>query len=204
MNKGFTLAEILIVMAIVAIVGTILVTIFTNTLRGSNKAQALAVIKQNGQAVLENMDKTIRNSDNVVCPTLTSPTGKTLVIVKNGVYTRYRFISPTSSDNGRIQQDNPVKQDVVGTSPLRKETDNEFIDRVCDMTISMTGASTLSDTNQQSGVSVLSGALFTRNWESGFKDSVTISFILESGIGIGAAVSSQIEPVTFQTTIQLR
>ncbi len=211
-EQGFTLVEILVVMVITAIVGTILVIIFANTLRGSNKSQVLAVIKQNGQAVLENMDKTIRGADNVVCP---SSSSDTMAIVKNGTYIRYRFVAPPPSNtsNGLIQQDIPVKQDVTGSNPLRKETDTEFISRICgslDPMSAATGLIILTDTNIQTGVSVVNCILsdckpvFVRNKSAGFKDQITIQFNLKPGIGVPPAISSQIDPVAFQTTIGLR
>lgn len=214
---GFTLVEILVTMAIMAIVGTILVTTFTNTLRGSNKSQILAVIKQSGQAVLENMDKTIRGADNVVCPPLPSPSpsaspairasSQNLVVEKSGTYTRFRFVDPTSTANGLIQQDNPSKQDVEGSSPLRKETESEFVNRVCQSTDIMpqsgTTLTTLTDINTETGVSLNNG-LFTRNRQSGFKDSVTVYFTLDNGVKAPSVIAGQIDPVTFQTTVQLR
>ena len=46
--KGFTLIEMIVVVAVLIIMGAILSQIFSNTLRGSNKAQVLSSIKQNG------------------------------------------------------------------------------------------------------------------------------------------------------------
>lgn len=183
-EKGFTLAEILVVMAITAIVGIIMVIIFSNTLRGSNKAQILAVIKQNGQAVLDNMDKTIRGADNVVCIS-----SYYLVVVKDGIYTRYRIKSENNIPT--IVQDSPVM--------------GSLINDICTLSDS-TGVAKiiLTDTNSQSGVSVLNGSSFSRSAQSGSKDSVTVSILLGPGAGVPAAISSQIDPVSFQTTIELR
>ncbi len=197
-ERAFTLTEILVVIAIVAIVGTILVAIFTNTLRGSNKSQILAVIKQNGQSVLDSMDKTLRNADNVICP---GSSGDTLVVVKAGSFTRYRYVAPSPlplpTVNGLIQQDSPTKGAL--------ENDTAFIARVCLPNDPMTTPIILTDTNTQSGVSVnVISTLFTRNSLSGFKDSVTVQFTLGPGVAAPAAVASQIDPVTFQTTVQLR
>lgn len=220
MNRGFTLVEILVVIAIVAIVGTMLVSIFSSTLRGSNKAQILAVIKQNGQAVLENLDKNIRSADNVVCPFFASPSDTStssndMVIVKDSIYIRYRFTIPPTG-NGLIQQDYPVKQDIVGSSPLRKETDAEFINRICISTDTMdvtTGLRILTDTNSKTGVSVKCivsdctvnpPPVFVRNRSAGFKDQLTIQFSLAPGVDVPAAISDQIDDVTFKTTVQLR
>lgn len=204
-EHGFTLAEVLVVMAIVAIVGLIMVVTFTNTLRGSNKSQILAVIKQNGQAVLENMDKTIRNADNVVC---VGSTPNTLVIVKNGVYTRYRVTlnndgaatAPAScigtGGNGCIIWDNP-------TPEISEITPQSFINRVCNPTDLMSAAQILTDTNTQTGVKVHSGS-FSLSKSAGFKTAVTVKFQLKPGADAPSVVAGQIDPVEFQTTIGLR
>ncbi|MBU1031949.1 type II secretion system GspH family protein [Patescibacteria group bacterium] len=198
--KGFTLVEILVVIAIVAIMGTILAAIFVNTLKGSNKSQILAVIKQNGQAVLENMDKTIREADKVVCLDK-----NTLVVVKNGCYTRYKFMTPSETQNGQIQEDYPQPDPstpCVQNSPAPTPSDiKTFTDNVC--TDPMVNPSVLTDTNPQSGVSVNNGS-FTPEPQPGFKNSVTVTFTLGPGVGAPAAITGQIDPVEFTTSIGLR
>ena len=200
-ERGFTLAEILVVMAIVAIVGMIMVLIFANTLRGSNKSQILSVMKQNGQAVLDNIDRTIRSSDNIICPsyaglTDTTSSSDTMAVVRNGTYTRYRFMSPPPSENGLIQQDIPIK--------AIEETDAEFISRICGSSDPMIQQPViLTDTNIQTGVSVENGS-FARNRSAGFKDQVTVKFDLKPGVGAPQIIASQIDPQTYQTTIELR
>lgn len=205
-NNGFTLVEILVTMAIVSIVGLILVTIFTNTLRGSTKSQILAVIKQNGQSVLENMDKTIRNSDNVVCKG--TPTNNTIVVVKNGVYTRYRIVLSTdgvvtaplscvgSGKNGCIVVDNPTPSASETTPP-------PFINRVCGSSDPMSSAQILTDTNTQTGIKVESGS-FNLSPLPGYKNAATIVFSLKAGVGARQSIAGQIDPVEFKTTIGLR
>lgn len=209
-KKGFTLAEVLVVIAILSIIGLIAVTIFTRTLRGVNKSQIISTLKQNGQSVLENIDKTVRNADAVICPPVIPPatkaTDNTLVVRKEGIYIRYRFIASTQSVNGMIQQDEPDRQDVAGSNPLRKETDPEFVTRVCLVTDPMSNPVVLTDTNLQTGISVenVGNGLFTREKNAGFMDQLTIKFDLTPGKQAPAVVSGQIDPVTFQTTIQLR
>ncbi|MBI2314650.1 type II secretion system protein [Candidatus Daviesbacteria bacterium] len=206
-SAGFTLAEILVVMAITAVIGTVLVTIFTNTLRGSNKSQILANIKQNGQAVLENMDKTIRGADNVVCVSF-----KTLLIEKDGCYTRYRFVEQNSTRNGQIQQDHPqpdpnTPSPCIQNSPAPSPRNTPaFLNAVCPDADPLVSPKVLTDTNTQTGVSVSSSGFFTRipQPEPGFKDSITIKFNLSPAIGAPAVLSSQIDPVSFETTIGLR
>lgn len=192
-EKGFTLAEVLVAIAIIAVVGAIMVAIFVNTLRGSSKSQALSVIKQNGQALLETMDKTIRNSNDVVCISSSN-----LIVEGDAIYTRYRFIAPSPTANGLIQKDNPVKQIISGT----EETDEQFVDRICLEDDKMPDAVILTDTNPQTGVSVKESA-FTKASSAGFNDQVTITFKLGPAVK-SAQAADQMDPVTFQTTITLR
>lgn len=218
-SEGFTLVEMLVVMSVLSIVSVFILNIFTRSLRGSNKSQIIGTIKQNGQSVLENMDKTVRNADNVVCPVITPPdtsiTSPNLVVVKNGIYTRYIFTRPISTTaNGLIQQDNPIKQPVADSNPPREETDYEFRNRVCssqDASNNKVNPITLTDTKLNTGISVNciasncdTNPIFRRDRSAGFRDQVTIKFDIGPPVGAPQAVTGQIDSVSFQTTIQLR
>lgn len=213
-SSGFTLAEILVVIAILAIAGTMLVAVFTDTLRGSNKSQILSVIKQNGQEFLASMTQVIRSADNVVC--VTPAPGYTLIIVKNGIYSRYRFIPPNNTvaalgscgnlsgnANGCFLRDQPD----VAASDLKA-----FINRLCtDDSDPLSNAVTLTDINTQSGVSVeclssncIANPIFKRGSAVGYSDQVTLQFNLRPGVDVPAQIKDQIDPTSFQTTIQLR
>lgn len=194
-KNGFSMVEILVVMGVMAIVGVVLVMIFANTLRGSNKSQVLAVIKQNGQSVMDNIDKTIRNADEIVCPRpalINNPSTK-IVVVKNGVYSRFWMINENGSSNGYVVLDFPT--------PLPREATQE---KMCDATdISMVSPQILTDTNTLTGVSVKSGT-FSQSPVPGYKTAVTVKFELDNGIAVPVIIGSQIDPVAFQTTIGLR
>lgn len=205
-NSGFTLVEMLVVIAVMSIFGILILTIFTRTLKGTNKSQIIGVIKQNGQSVLEQMDKTVRNGDNVVCidtVNILTP-NDTLVIIQGGKYTRYRFFAPTPSANGYIQQDFPQQP----PPPASKSDIKFFLLTVCkdpmgtDTDLAVP-PQTLTDTNPQTGVSVENGS-FTRDRSAGFRDQVTIKFDIRPGVDAPAALRGQIDPISFQTTIQLR
>lgn len=215
-NRGFTLAEMLVVITILAIAGILVLVIFTQALKGNNKTQVLSSIKKNGQSVLEVMDKTIRNADNVVCPYIsvgstTAVTSNSLVVEKGGVYTRYRLVIPMSpatctsacssscSTNRSIQQDNPTR----GVT----ESITDFANRVCADADPLVSPVTLTDTDLQTGASVclpLGGYLFTRNKRVGYKDTVTINFQVTAPINAPASVAGQIDPVPFTTAVELR
>lgn len=201
MKKGFTLVEIVVVLAIMAILGLVLTQIFFSTLRGSSKAQVLSVMKQNGQAAVEAMDKTIRNADKVVnlCP---SPFGvhasalgsgldcttncAGLVIIKNKVYTRFLFVPADTSDtqNGYIA------------------TDTVFDASECLNSALSAGYSVLTDKDSKTGVSVETGR-FSLNRLTGTGDQVTISFNVKPASGI-QSVFSDISAIPFKTAIELR
>lgn len=208
-SEGFTLVELLVVIAVMSIFGLLILNIFTQSLRGSNKSQIIGVIKQNGQAVLETMDKAVREADNVIC---LSDTLDTMVAVKNGIYTRYIFSLPSSSTNGLVEQDNPVKL-VLNVVPAREETDAEFINRVCLAADPLLPTViVLTDTNTKTGISVIKAKdtlgndvpFFTRNKQAGFRDTINIRFALKPGIQAPLAIAGQIDPVNFETTVQLR
>mgnify|MGYP001565296663 CR=1 FL=1 len=210
MKKGFTLVEILVVIAVLSVVGVIITTIFIRNLRGSNKAQIISSIKQNGQIVLENMDKTVRNADNLVCISSNADnTVYTMIVEKSGLYIRYRIAPLQNSTmpdiclvNGCIAYDNPTKQTDPAT--VKEETGPVFIDRVCVVNALMKQATVLTDTNAQTGVQVKSGSFTEPDKKAGFKRIVKINLVLGPGVQAPPAVAGQIDPVTFETTVQLR
>ncbi|MBI2019145.1 type II secretion system protein [Candidatus Daviesbacteria bacterium] len=188
-RNGFTIAEILVVIAVMAVVGTFLVAIFSSTLRGNNKSQILSAIKQNGQAVLDRIDKEIRGADDITCR---SSDGYTLVILKSKIYTRFRFIPPASTSNGIIAMDNPVQS---------TEDQQLFLNNVC--TDPLVNPVALTDSNLRSGVSVENGS-FIRDKPAGLKDQITIKFDLKAAKEVPPVIADDVGAVTFQTTVSCR
>lgn len=179
--KGFTLLEMIVVMAVLIIMVAVLSQIFSNTLRGTNKAQVLASIKQNGQSVLEVIDKTIRQADKVICY---SPSA--IITFQNGTYTKFAFIDSVSTSplkNGYIYQENSSSQNLN-----------------CDRSLFI-NPQILTDTDLITGVSIdiPSGGGFTVG-----QDLVSIKFNVSPGLGIVSSFSNQIDPTNFQTTVSLR
>lgn len=205
-KTGFTLIEMLVVIALLSIVGVMILTIFSRTLKGSNKSQIISLLKENGQSVLENMDKTIRNADSVFCADNNTGTSFPPAIVVNtgSTYTRYKFIPPPvdNTKNGYVQQE------VFTSVPTPAPTPDTFCKDYTDSTVTPV---ILTDNNSQTGVSVIAvnsdlteNPVFTRNSSPGFADQVTISFQIKPGIGTPASLTGQIDPATFQTTVELR
>jgi prepilin-type N-terminal cleavage/methylation domain-containing protein len=182
-KRGFTLLEIVVVLGIMAIVGLFLTQIFFSTIRGSGKSQVTSAIKQNGQAAIEAMDKTIRGSDKVV---EVCSSGNGMVIYKSksetSLYTRFVYQPATNTQNGYIFQDNATD---------------------CAATEEATSLK-LTDTNTKTGVSIVSpGAIFSVNSLAGTGSLVTINFQVKPGVDV-QSVYSDIDPVPLKTTIQLR
>lgn len=197
--NGFTIVEILVVISLLAVVSTFLTEAFVRSLRGGNKAEVVNRLKQNGQSVLDNISNTIRNSDNVVCPQIssdgTSATADTLAVEKKGTYTRFRFIAATSTTNGKIIQDSPV----FTTGTLQ-----QFLTDICINTdYSGAALTSMTDTNITTGVSAVNG-VFHRNRQAGSKDSVNVSFNLKPAIFAPAVSTENLDPVPFKTTVVLR
>jgi prepilin-type N-terminal cleavage/methylation domain-containing protein len=67
-NKGFTLIEILAVVAILTVLGSIVVSVITITLRGTKKSDLLENARQNGDAALTQMVKGIRYASSLDNP----------------------------------------------------------------------------------------------------------------------------------------
>src|SRR5947199_8257841 len=73
-SRGFTLIELLVVMSIFIVVGGLLVSVLFVTLRGSNKAETVSVVKQNGTFALSQMVKQIRYARSLDAPLSCVPT----------------------------------------------------------------------------------------------------------------------------------
>lgn len=84
-EKGFTLMELVIVMGIFVVIGTIIITILSSTFQGNTKARVSTDITQNGNYVLNILSNLILNSQKFqsitdlssVVTTTCSPTGTT-------------------------------------------------------------------------------------------------------------------------------
>ncbi len=62
LEKGYTLVELLAVMIVLAALGTILGSIIISVFRGTNKTNAITVVRQNGNFAINQMSKMIRNA----------------------------------------------------------------------------------------------------------------------------------------------
>src|SRR3989344_1028540 len=66
-TKGFTLIELLVVLGILAAAVGASMIFLTSVLKGTNQANVTAEVKQNGQVVLDSLEKQIRGATDVEC-----------------------------------------------------------------------------------------------------------------------------------------
>jgi prepilin-type N-terminal cleavage/methylation domain-containing protein len=208
-NRGFTLVEMLVTIAILALMGAILTEVFVRSLRANNKARVLSVIKQNGQTAFESIDKALRNADRVICPPTHEVPSSILVFTKKSETDppvveafRFRYVAPSGSLNGYITQDTPPASLLTQTSVTQSDCEANLNSPI-----------KITDDNIKTGVSIIAidpangnpaSAPFIRNLSTGFSDTVSISFEVAPGVSAPKAVTGQIDPVEFKTTVVLR
>lgn len=82
-QSGFTLIELLAVIFILIIVGTIVGAILVSSLRGTNKANTITVVRQNGNFAIMQMAKMLRYAKTFnktfTCGTLESPSATSAI-----------------------------------------------------------------------------------------------------------------------------
>lgn len=102
-HKGFTLIEILTVISILVVIGTICVSIITITFRGTKKTDLLNFARQNGDSALSQMVKSIRFASSLNYPTACTPTTTTSYITVTSLtddqQTTYSCANSTISSN---------------------------------------------------------------------------------------------------------
>ena len=182
-KRGYTLVEFLEVLGILCVVVGSSLLFLTSTLRGTNQANISAEIKQNGQAVLDNLDSQIRNATSVSG----DGTGKHIRLERsNADPLHVKCFDPDattgSEKNGKIST-------VVSTSgnPL----DSTYTD--------------ITNSDLISGVDITACSLTVRGASAGTSSPpiVTISFIASQGLKAPSRQDYKAS-VTFQTTISLR
>ena len=96
--RGFTLIEMLVVIAIITIIGTMATQIILSLIRSNNKTSIQNEVKQNGSFVIDRLERDIRGSSDV-----TSPDSEHLNLQQaDGSEISYVCIQGSSSSNGDI------------------------------------------------------------------------------------------------------
>ncbi|OGD84974.1 hypothetical protein A3B51_00280 [Candidatus Curtissbacteria bacterium RIFCSPLOWO2_01_FULL_41_18] len=187
-KAGFTLIEFLVVLGILAVTVSSTVLFLNSVLKGSNQSTITAEVKQNGQVVLDSVERQIRGAkDATTCFSAPCPPPPynhiKLVRVDPDAPLHIKCFSPTSSKNGRIAT-------ATGDSP----PDSQYVD--------------LTNTDKINGANITNCDF--RAFPAGFSAEgqampavVSIKFIVSQGL---EAPSRQdyVASVSLQTTISLR
>lgn len=215
---GFTLIELIVVVAIMAVLGVIFTDILIQSIRGQNKVKVINMVKQNGQVVMDKLSNEIRQAEDLVCVGKIGLTSvdcqttacDTIVTYKGGTYSRYRLVAPSPPTNptvnGKITR-NDFTKDLIpigGENTLCKDAD-----------ISNTLLTNLSDTNTISGVSLdymKDGTnpkpVFNKTVSSevGFGETIIIQFNAVAGVGAGYNFDVTVKEggVPFTTAVNIR
>lgn len=105
-NTGYTLIELLAVMMVFVVIGTFIVNILVTSLRSNNKANSITNVRQNGDFVISQMSKSIREAHAVVtpypCGTLDAPVSSSNVTITevNGDQITYSCTGTNIASNG--------------------------------------------------------------------------------------------------------
>lgn len=102
-NDGFTLLEMMVTIAIIALLSVVFSQIFISTLRSNTKTEILKEVKQNGNLALESMTRMIQNATRVTCPSsqtlsIQNPDGNTTTLACAEDSTTTRIASSSASE----------------------------------------------------------------------------------------------------------
>lgn len=204
-------------MAIIGMIGVVFAAVLVNVFQSSNKVNVVSQIKDNGQAVMDRIDKQLQSANHLVC---ISSDGKILVVKSASAdltkgFVRYRFYPQTVNTNGYIALDYPTT-----TNPNDVTADPDSPTSFCNLSGTQVSPIPLTNFNDvQNGLSldvdrVLDASnptpcqrVFTRQVNlGGFQDQVRVCFRAYRGAKAASAFDQSVPPngILFQTAVQLR
>src|SRR6185437_15252578 len=130
---GFTLVEMLAVMVVFIVIGTLIIAIMVTTFRTSNKTDVLTLVKQNGNYAITQMAKTIRDARSLVSPYPCYPPAQSTsisVITPDNNAITYSCVNNTIASNGASLLDTTAVSvaSCSFTCSQQSQTDLPFID----------------------------------------------------------------------------
>lgn len=200
-EKGFSLIEVLVTITILTIVGVAIATIVTRSFQGNSKTELIGNVKQNGQNALAVMEKDIRESDIVICPSTGISKSLVLLSKNSSRYIRFFMFTESSNSNGSIWKEEFSIQTVPTNLAL-----------LCDLSqYPFSGTQiNLTDQSSKSAISLkdVTNTGFTVIKSPGYKDTVAIQFDLGPAIKSPDSFATSLGGITnsiqFQTTVQIR
>ncbi len=173
-ESGFTLLEMVVSLAIVAVVSVVLSQVFIATLRTNTKTEILKDTKQTGEIALETMVRLIQNAKSVTTTCdYAGTTSQSIVLI--------------NTDDGQTT----LACVLDGTTTRLASTSAEGVQYLTTLNVTMGGTSCATSTLE-----------FMCKGGAGVPSSVTVSFQLaQSGVAAGVFEQSS---ETFQTTAGMR
>lgn len=98
-NQGFSLLEVMIATAVLALIAVVGSNSFFSILRGSNKSKNLQLVKQNGDYALSVMERMIRNAREIIEPDLEGYTNFLIILNPDGGETTFSCESEKITSN---------------------------------------------------------------------------------------------------------
>lgn len=198
-RRGFTLVELLVVLGLLSITVVSTLMFLTSTLKGSNQATIITEVKQNGQIVLDLLEREIRGSNNASKVTgehiiLTRATGDPMHI-KCFHDKETKEVKQSNDRNGWIGT-------AVSTQPNPGET----------LFTPITGGAITASTSETQKASYLVSGMDVTNCAFDVKDGsqgganpaiVSISFTVNQAVEAPSRPNFEAN-AKFQTTISLR
>jgi len=191
-RRGYTLIEFVVVLGLLVLAIGSTLAFLTNSLRSSNQANVTSEVKQNGQIVLDSLERQIRNANSASQISLL-PSGASSGVnlsITGGKAIYIACFTTTGTTNGWI-----------GIASVSSGTDTSILGnyRAVTNTDTISGVD-VSDTVSPPGcnLSVTSATPGTAN-----PDVVLISFTLNQGISAPSRQDFKAN-ARFQTTISLR
>jgi len=194
-SKGFTLIELLVVLGILVTAVGVSLLFLTNVLKGTNQANVIAEVKQNGQAVLDSLEKQIRGATAAVeiaagaVPGSSSGVNLTRASGNSLYIACFNSVASPASNGWIGVADVPPGTPVDTLSNYKSVTNTDTVSGV-DITCIPT------DPPDNLGFKIVPTA-------SGSPSIVSISFIVNQGINAPSRADF-LANVKFETTISLR
>ncbi len=119
LENGFTLVEMLAVMIVFIVVGSIMLSILVTSLRTSHKTDTLSQVRENGNYAMTQMAKTIRDARGILAPfpCVTPATVNTITILNaNQDQITYNCTSPPSPTPATIASNSATILDTTAVS----------------------------------------------------------------------------------------
>lgn len=173
-QQGFTLIEMVVSIAIIAVVGVALTQVFIATIRTNTKTELLKDVKQNGELALETMTRLIQNAKEITSACSIDGTSSTSLTV-------------VGKDSGETT----LECSLDGTTT-----------RVASVSAQGTAYLTSGNVTLGGGSCAASTLAFTCFGAAGIPTSVTITFDLAQLGNPGQAFEQASE--TFQTSVSMR